>query len=163
MDKMTSLPSLFLDEYGSSVQDTMMTCDATSPIRTRVALVSGSTILGRAAWCRDMGKKRTDHGSRGWWDAPPLLDDIGRVRALLQERFAQPYDSDADVLCVFDTESYYYTASVGSGDPIGVPLVNWMTLGFYRAGVVFDQIRLADLERADLGRYKVVAFMNTWK
>jgi hypothetical protein len=119
--------------------------------------------FGPSGMASGRGKNATDHGSRGWWDAPLMLDDIGRVRALLQERLSQPYESDADVLCVFDTESYYHTASVESGDPIGVPLVNWMTLGFYRAGVVFDQIRLADLERVDLGRYKVVAFMNTWK
>jgi hypothetical protein len=48
--------------------------------------------------------------------------------------------------CAFSTRKVTtHVGSVGSRDPISVPLVNWMTLGFYRAGVVFDQVRLADL------------------
>jgi hypothetical protein len=163
MDKITSLPSVFLPQHDQSVRDTLM--------NTRRNITYPHT-RGTGFWFYDFGpsgmvsghgEKATDHGSRGWWDVPPILEDIGRVRALLHDRFAQPYESDADVLCVFDTESYYFVGSISPSDPVSLPLVNWMTLGFYRAGVVFDQVRLADLERVDLSRYKTVAFMNTWK
>jgi hypothetical protein len=163
MDKITSLPSVLLEEWKQSEHDTLMNLrrNITYP-HTR-----GSGFwfydFGPSGMASGRGKNATEHGSRGWWDTPAMLQDVGRVRELLQKRFAQPYESDADVLCVFDTESYYYVGSVGASDPISLPLVNWMTLGFYRAGVVFDQVRLADLERVDLSRYQVVAFMNTWK
>ncbi len=163
MDKITSLPSVFGGQHPSAVRETLM--------NTRRNIIYPHT-RGAGFWFYDfgpigmasgLGKNATEHGIRGWWDAPPLLEDIGRVRELLEDRFAQPYQSDADVLLVFDTEIYYHVGSAGGKDPVSLPLVNWMTLGFYRAGVVFDQIHLADLERVDSGRYKVVAFMNTWK
>ena len=163
MDKLTSLPSVFVEEFQQAEHDTLMN------VRRNITYphTRGTGFwfydFGPSGMCSGLGNKASDHASRGWWDTPKIQHDIGRVRALLQDRFAQPYESDADVLCVFDTESYYYVGSVGSTDPIGVPLVNWMTLGFYRAGVVLDQVRLADLERVDLSRYKVVVFMNTWK
>lgn len=163
MDKIPSLPSLFLDKYDGAVQETLMNVrrNITYP-HTRGA---GFWFydFGPSGMASGRGEGATEHGSRGWWDAPPLLQDIGRVRELLEKYFAQPYESDADVLCVFDTETYYHVASAGDKDAISTPLVNWMTLGFYRAGVVFDQVRLDDLERVDLSRYKVVVFMNTWK
>ncbi|HEV7301692.1 MAG TPA: hypothetical protein VGN72_20305 [Tepidisphaeraceae bacterium] len=163
MDKRTHLPSRFLEDYKQVERETVMN------VRRNITYphTRGTGFwfydFGPSGMASGIGKNATDHGNRGWWDTLAIQEDIGRVRALLQERYAQSYESDADVLCVFDTESYYYIGSVGSSDPIGVPLVNWMTLGFYRAGVVFDQVRLADLERVDLSRYKVVAFMNTWK
>ena len=97
-------------------------------------------------------------GTQGWWDAPRVLEDIGRVQQLLEKCFAQPYESQADVLCVYDTESYYHLGR----EPITHPLNNWMTLGFFRAGVVMDTIYLRDLERVNLDQYRVVVFFNTF-
>ena len=163
MDKIVSLPSVLLEEWKQEERDTLMNLRRNITFPHTRGTGFWFYDFGPSGMASGRGKNATEHGSRGWWDTPAMQQDIGRVRALLQERFAQPYESDADVLCVFDTESYYHVASAPSGDPIGVPLVNWMTLGFYRAGVVFDQVRLADLGRVDLSRYKVVAFMNTWK
>lgn len=163
MDKRTHLPSRFLEEFKQVEHETVMN------VRRNITYphTRGTGFwfydFGPSGMASGLGKNATEHGNRGWWDTRVIQEDIGRVRGLLQERFSQPYESDADVLCVFDTESYYHVASVGSRDPVSVPLVNWMTLGFYRAGVAFDQLRLADLERVDFSRYKTVAFMNTWK
>ena len=103
-------------------------------------------------------------GVNGWWDDPELLADLGRLRQLLQSRVASPWRSEADTLAVFDTESYYHTRSVKEApDAISHALVNWGTLGLFRAGVAFDTLHLADLPDVDLSPYRVVAFFNTYR
>ena len=98
----------------------------------------------------------------GWWDDPALLADVRQLRELLQERLARPWRPGADTLAVFDTESYYHTRSVKDApDAISHALVNWGSLGLYRAGVAFDALHLADLAAADISQYKVVVFFNT--
>jgi hypothetical protein len=107
MDKIVSLPSVFLKEWEQEERDTLMN------VRRNITYphTRGTGFwfydFGPSGMASGRGRGATEHGSRGWWDTPALQQDIGRVRALLQERFAQHYASDADVVCVFDTESYY--------------------------------------------------------
>jgi len=143
-----------------------------------IAKVRRNVLYGQAAgsglWFYDFGpsgfsqgpaQSRTNAlGVNGWWDDPELLADLGRLRALLQSRLELRWESQADTLAVFDTESYYHTRSVKEApDAVSHALVNWGALGLYRAGVAFDALHLADLPDADLTRYRVVVFFNVWR
>ncbi len=102
-------------------------------------------------------------GSQGNWDHPVVMRQIEQMQKLFRERsLHRPYESGADVLFVYDTESYYYTASLKGTDPVSSALVDYNTLAAFRSGVVFDPVHLDDLPQVDLSRYKVVVFGNTY-
>jgi hypothetical protein len=91
-----------------------------------------------------------------------VLSDISAAKRLFSERTKQPYRSGADALFVFDTESFYWTASLPKSDPVSNTLVDYAPLAGFRSGVVFDPIHLRDLEKVDLTQYRVVVFTNTF-
>lgn len=163
IDQINSITSPFDPGYQASVDET-------------IARVRRNTLFsftkGMGFWFYDFGPsgfhdfkfpRIPTMGSQGWWDAPKVLDDIGRVRELLDARREDGYQSEADVLCVFDTQSLYHMASVAGSDPVSHALNNWLPLGFYNSGGVFDALHLDDLERVDWGRYRVVVFCNTFR
>jgi hypothetical protein len=143
-----------------------------------IAKVRRNVMFGQAngsgLWFYDFGpsgfsqgpaQSRTNAlGVNGWWDDPALLADIGRLRVFLRSRLDRPWRTASDTLAVFDTQSYYHTRSVKEApDAISHALVNWGTLGLYRAGIAFDSLDLQDLPDVDLSPYKVVVFFNTWR
>lgn len=102
-------------------------------------------------------------GSQGNWDHPVVMRQIEQMKALFEERsIGQPYKSAADVLFVYDTDSFYYTASLEGKDPVSNALIDHNTLAAFRSGVIFDPIHLDDLQHVDLSQYKVVVFGNTY-
>ena len=143
-----------------------------------IAKVRRNVMFGQAngsgLWFYDFGpsgfsqgpaQSRTNAlGVNGWWDDPAVLADIGKLRTFLQSRLDTPWRPAADTLAVFDTQSYYHTRSVKEApDAVSHALVNWGTLGLYRAGIAFDALLLQDLPEADLSAYRVVVFFNTWR
>jgi hypothetical protein len=108
------------------------------------------------------GTRLNDHGSWGWWDDPYLMKGIGRLKKLLDERINTPYKSDADVLLVHDTKSFYYTGSAKAASYMGHWANNWIPPAIFKSGVVHDVIHIDDLDKADLAKYKAVVFINTW-
>jgi hypothetical protein len=165
MDQAVPLKSYADPEYPKSLAES-------------IAKVRRNVMFGQAGgsglWFYDFGpsgfsqgpaQSRTNAlGVNGWWDDPSLLADIGKLRAFLQARIDLPWRTAADTLAVFDTQSYYHTRSVKEApDAISHALVNWGTLGLYRAGIAFDSLFLRDLPDADLSPYKVVVFFNTWR
>ena len=104
----------------------------------------------------------TGGGARGTGTTPLLLEDIGRAKRLMEGHMAQEYQSGADVLFVYDTESFYHTASLRGTDPVSNVLIDHNTLNAFKSGVVFDPIHIKDLERVDLTPYRVVVFGNTY-
>ena len=125
---------------------------------------------GMGLWFYDFGVAGVDlnghtyqhAGSQGTWDHPVVMNEIERMKSLFEEQMETPYKSAADVLFVYDTESFYYTASLRGSDPVSRTLVNYNTLAAFRSGVVFDPIHVDDLDRVDLSQYEVVVFGNTY-
>jgi hypothetical protein len=165
MDQAVPLKSYADPEYPKSLAES-------------IAKVRRNVMFGQAGgsglWFYDFGpsgfsqgpaQSRTNAlGVNGWWDDPAVLADIGKLRAFLQARVGMPWRPAADTLAVFDTQSYYHTRSVKEApDAVSHALVNWGTLGLYRAGIAFDSLFLRDLPDADLSPYKVVVFFNTWR
>jgi hypothetical protein len=125
-----------------------------------------SFTRGMGLWFYDFGvagiQRPYKGGSFGTWDHPTVLSDVERMNAIFEDRMDAPYESAADVLFVYDTESFYYTASLRGTDPVSPALVNYNTLAAFRSGVVFDPIHVDDLSQIDLSQYEVVVFGNTY-
>lgn len=124
-----------------------------------------SYTKGMGLWFYDFGVSGINPSSRGdfgTWDHPTVLRDIERMKSMVEARRDVPYRSAADVLFVYDTESFYYTASLHGSDPVSRTLINYNTLAAFRSGVIFDPIHADDLDRVDLSQYEVVVFGNTY-
>ncbi len=109
-------------------------------------------IAYRAPWSR----------TTGWWDHPVLLADVNKVKSILDKHLEQPYNSDADVLMVYDTRSFYSIVSQKFKTNITNMLNNWIAANVMRSGVVFDAVYLSDLNKVDFSQYNVVIFNNTF-
>lgn len=102
-------------------------------------------------------------GSQGNWDHPVVMRQIELLHRLFHERaLKEPYRSEADVLLVYDTDSFYHTASLRDSDSVSSTLIDFNTLAAFRSGVIFDPIHLDDLPKVDLDAYRVVVFGNTF-
>jgi hypothetical protein len=125
---------------------------------------------GMGLWFYDFGVAGVDldgfqynhRGSRGNWDHPDLMSDIGLAKLLFESRLGEHYQTEADVLFVYDTESLYHTASLRGSDPVSSTLIDYNTLNAFKSGVVFDPIHVSDLMTIDLTPYRAVVFGNTY-
>jgi hypothetical protein len=63
---------------------------------------------------------------------------------------------------VYDTGSFYSTASLRGTDPFSTVTIDHNTLAAFKSGVVFDPVHLDDLPLVDLAQYKTVVFGNIW-
>jgi hypothetical protein len=123
---------------------------------------------GMGLWFYDFGVAGVDldgfqynhRGSRGNWDHPVLIAVIQSAKELFESRLEEEYRTEADVLFVFDTESFYHTASLRGTDPVSNTLIDFNTLNAFKSGVVFDPIHISDLMRIDLAPYRTVVFGN---
>ncbi len=124
---------------------------------------------GQGLWFYDFGPagfnggpRLADHGTFGWWDEPTLRENIRLLKELGERRMQATYSSDADVLVVHDTESFYNIASNKSQNSIVHRSNNWVPVGIFKSGAVHDVIHLDDLSNVDLSAYKVIVFVNTY-
>jgi hypothetical protein len=108
------------------------------------------------------GARLNDHGSWGWWDEPHVMKDIQQLKKLLDKKVQEPFASDADVLLVHDTRSFYYTGSAKAASYMAHWTNNWIPPAIFKAGVVHDVIHIDDLSKINLDQYKVIVFTNTW-
>ncbi len=108
------------------------------------------------------GQRYNQRGSRGSWDDPFVLDEIGALKRLFEARSTNPYRTEADVLFVYDTRVFTATASLRGTDPVSSVCIDYNSLNAFKSGVVFDAIHLDDLGRIDLTSYRVVVFGNTF-
>ena len=143
-------------------------------LRNGVAAVRRNVLFsatkGMGLWFYDFGVGGVDldnirynqRGSRGTWDHSVILGDIGAMKKLVDARMKTPYASDADVLFVYDTGSFYSTASLRNTDPFSTVTIDYSTLAAFKSGIVFDPVHLDDLPLVDLSHYKVVVFGNVW-
>jgi hypothetical protein len=143
-------------------------------LRNAVANVRRNTISsytrGMGLWYFDFGTAGVDNdgfrynnrGPWGFWDHPLIQENIRTMRQEFEKRMSTDYESAGDVLLVYDTRSYYHTASLGGTDPVSNTLVDYVYLSALRSGVACDPIHIDDLPRIDLSRYRAVVFGNVW-
>jgi hypothetical protein len=109
----------------------------------------------------DLDGFRYNHrGSRGMWDNDTVMAEIARLRQVFEARRDEEYRSEADVLLVYDTRSFYHTASLRGTDPVSSALFDRVSLAAFKSGVVFDPIHVDDLPLVDLAQYRVIVFGN---
>lgn len=118
-----------------------------------------SFTRGAGLWYYDFGP--ANHA--GWWLDRRLTAEIRRIHEVVNRYHQRVYEPAADVLMVFDTETFYYTGTMQGADPLTDPLAVNRTIGSaWASGVALETVHLGDLERMDLSRYKAVVFANTW-
>ena len=92
---------------------------------------------------------------KGWWDQPDLLREIGKLQRLAERYALRPYRPAADVLIVYDTESYFARSKVNEEEYALHEAVG-------RTGAAYDCVYLKELEIAEMGRYRCVIFPNAF-
>ncbi|MBR5743409.1 MAG: hypothetical protein IKX85_06350, partial [Clostridia bacterium] len=105
----------------------------------------------------DLGYGTTIYVKKGWWDHPALLREIRTLKNIADHTALSPYRQQAEVLCVFDTESRYYSNAADVFTNGNMPLI-FNTLG--RSGAIYDSVNFDDLALADPERYKAVLFIH---
>lgn len=133
----------------------------TDPDSAYMAVIRRSVLYplmrGIGFWYYDFGIQK----SFGWWDRPAYLANIKQEQDLFRNRVDYAYTPVADVLYVWDQESFYYVKN--SWTPICYNQLDYSFEQLLRCGVIGDHVYLFDLPRIDLSRYKAVVFMNTFK
>jgi hypothetical protein len=127
--------------------------------------VLGPCSRGMGLWYYDLvceHEVQPTWGAAGCWDSREMQAEIAKLQKLQAARYRRPFASGADVLLVFDTESFYYTAHNGDLDPVSTELLDGTTADLFHSGAAFDMVYLFDLEELDLRPYKAVIFANTF-
>lgn len=167
LDEMDVEPKLPVMKYGPDHYEQAVQRSVADVRRN----VSFSFTKGMGLWFYDFnvagvdldGYRPKHAGSQGTWDQPVVMRQIERMHQLFRKRALEtPYRTEADVLFVYDTDSFYYTASLKDSDPVSHTLIDHNSLAAFRSGVIFDPIHLDDLPKVDLDQYRVVVFNNTY-
>ncbi len=109
-------------------------------------------------WWYDFGP-RSQGG--GWWSTPRMLTEAKDLLELSQAMMEKPFKKHADVLVVYDMNSFNYVRPA-KVDQLTFKITQDMTDALLAAGISLDRIFLMDLELADLSKYKLVIFANTF-
>jgi hypothetical protein len=145
-------------------------------IRENTAQIIRNTMFthskGMGLWYYDFGiagvHTYPDHKdvvltpNRGYWDHNSYMKSIQSLKHLADKTMNKKYESEADVLLVYDTEVMYYLKSTGKGDPLTRQIVDELTLNTFYSGVIFDPILLSDLDKVNIEKYKIIVFANTF-
>ncbi len=167
LDEMDVEPKLPVMKYGMDHYHTAVQ-RSVADIRRNVSF---SFTKGMGLWFYDFnvagvdldGYRPKHAGSQGNWDQPVVMRQVEQMHRLFrQQALEEPYRTEADVLFVYDTDSFYYTASLTDSDPVSHTLIDHNTLAAFRSGIIFDPIHLDDLPKVDLEQYRVVVFNNTY-
>jgi beta-galactosidase len=159
LDEMDTLPEV----WDLWIRDRQQARAASVAILRRNVL--GPFSRGMGFWYYDLvceHEVQPTRGAAGCWDSQDLQAEIAKLTKLQAERYRRPFASVADVLLVFDTESFYYTAHNGKLDPVSTELLDGTTADLFSSGAAFDMVYLFDLEKLDLRPYKAVIFANTF-
>jgi hypothetical protein len=108
-------------------------------------------------WWYDFGPKNKS----GWWSTPAMLAEAKNLLGLSCRLLEEPYVKPAEVLLVHDMESFNYVRPARI-DKLTFKLTEEMTDALAGTGAAIDRIFLMDLGKADLGKYKLVIFGNTF-
>jgi hypothetical protein len=91
----------------------------------------------------------------GWWVTPKLMAEISKIQRFAEKLSQETYKSDADVLLVYDTDSYFCRSKV-------VDCEYRIHEAVARCGVSYDCIYTNELDVAELSRYKCIIFVNAY-
>ena len=141
-----------------------------------IALLTRNTMFpfskGMGLWFYDFGpaamythpekSQFPNYCLTGFWDHPKYLECIKKLKNIYDDSLNKNYESDADVLLIYDTEVQFYLQSVGKGDPVTAQIIDWMSLNTFYSGVIFDPIHINDLDKIDFSKYKAIVFGNTF-
>ncbi len=108
-------------------------------------------------WWYDFGPRNKS----GWWSTPALLSEAKHLLGLENACMEQPYAKPSDVLVVYDMSAFNYMRPA-KVDKITPKINEAMSDSLLGTGAAFDRIFLMDLPKADLSRYKMVIFGNTF-
>jgi hypothetical protein len=156
LDEMDQTPSWkWRNDVDTAFQLTDLESDAAILRRN----VFESYTRGAGLWYYDFGP--ANHS--GWWIDARLMEEVARIKKVIDRYHEREYAPAGDVLFVFDTEVFYYTGSIQGSDPLtDVQAVNRTIAEAWRSGVALETVHLRDLAKIDLARFKVVVFANTW-
>lgn len=114
---------------------------------------------GAGLWYYDFGP----HNYSGWWTHPEYRKEIEILKNIIDSKMNEPYRNPAEVLLVFDTEVFKYTAVNSRLDPFtDAACINHALPMAQRSGAAIDTIYLSDIENIDPERYKCIVFMNSF-
>lgn len=124
------------------------------PVLQRSALLP--LMRGAGLWYYDFGPRE----SFGWWDHPAYLRSIAHMHRLFVERLGREHEPVADVLYVWDQESFYFVKNRYTA--VAYSLLDQAVEDALRSGAVGDHVYLFDLPRVELQRYRAIVFMNVY-
>lgn len=108
-------------------------------------------------WWYDFGPKSQ---GGGWWDTPGLLKEAKDLLDLSDRLMEQGYEKPADVLFVYDMDSFYYMRPKVDDKTTNRITEDASNYAIFGTGACFDRIFLMDLEKTDISKYKMVIFGN---
>ena len=108
-------------------------------------------------WWYDFGPKNKS----GWWSTPAMLAEAKHLLGLSSRLLEEPYVKPSEVLLVQDMESFNYVRPARI-DKLTFKLTEEMTEALAGTGAAMDRIFLMDLDKADMSKYKLVIFGNTF-
>jgi hypothetical protein len=86
----------------------------------------------------------------GWWNEPTINENIKQVKKLCDTQLHKPYQSNADVLLVHYTESFYHLGNDKKQAAITHWGNNWPTIDIFKSGVVHHVIHVPYLDKINL-------------
>jgi hypothetical protein len=108
-------------------------------------------------WWYDFGPKNKS----GWWSTPAMLAEAKHLLGISNRLMEEPYVKPAEVLLVQDMESFNYVRPARI-DKLTFKITEEMTDALAGTGAAIDRIFLMDLDKADLSKYRLVIFGNTF-
>ena len=91
----------------------------------------------------------------GWWENPKMLSEIKKMQKITVKYGSKKYQPAADVLFVCDTKASFYCRNFNFEE---YDIFD----AFGRSGGVADYVYLSDLNKAEMDRYRVVVFLNSY-
>ncbi len=91
----------------------------------------------------------------GWWENPKMLSEIEKMQKITVQYGSKKYEPAADVLMVCDTKSVFYCKDFNFDE-------YQIFDAFGRSGSMVDYVYLSDLSLAEMDRYRVVVFLNSY-
>lgn len=109
-----------------------------------------SFTRGMGFWFFDFGFRQTS----GWWDNPQLLEDIGRLKTVLEGYYKGLSSVRRMSFYIYSNKAFYYTGNTIFTDPLtDTYAVNSAMFDALHSGACIDMIELSDLQLVDWNRY----------
>jgi len=118
---------------------------------------STALIEGTGFWWVDFGG---DQGG-GWFDDPQIMQRAAALQRVAERAIETERSPTAQIALICDLESFYFLGD-GHGMSIAHRMVEDLGTEMYRLGAPFDAIHLSRLGDADLDRYRMLVFLNTF-